>query len=73
MGRWQSHGGRRHSRQRLAAVSWFQSMVPDDRLRAILFDLASVEQALAQTMTKTPASELLSKANQNLLRLAARL
>ena len=58
--------------ERFAAVSWFQSMVPDDRLRAILFDLASVEQALAQTMQKTPASELLAKANQNLLRLAAR-
>ena len=59
--------------ERLAAVSWFQSMVPDDRLRAILFDLASVENALVQTMTKTPATDLLSKANQNLLRLAARL
>ena len=59
--------------ERLAAVSWFQSMVPDDRLRAILFDLASVEQALAQTMQRTPATDLLSKANQNLLRLAARL
>ena len=59
--------------ERFAAVSWFQSMIPDDRLRAILFDLASVEQSLAQTLHETPAFNLLSKASQNLLRLAARL
>lgn len=59
--------------ERFAAVSWVQSMVPDDRLRAILFDLAAVEQSLAQTMPETPELDLLSKAHQNLMRLAARL
>jgi PKHD-type hydroxylase len=59
--------------ERLACVSWFQSMVPDDRLRGILFDLAQVEHALAQTMKEAPAYSLLTKATQNLMRLAARL
>jgi PKHD-type hydroxylase len=58
--------------ERFAAVSWVQSMVPDDRLRAILFDLAALEQSLAQKMAETPELDLLSKAHQNLMRLAMR-
>ena len=56
-----------------AAVNWVQSMIPDDRLRAILFDLACVEHSLAKTMSDTPAYCLLTKARQNLERMAARL
>jgi PKHD-type hydroxylase len=58
--------------ERLAAVTWVQSMVPDDRLRAILFDLAAVEQSLTQSMPESPELDLLSKAHQNLMRLAMR-
>lgn len=59
--------------ERYAAVNWFQSIVPDDRLRAILFDLHRVKQSLAKTMSETPEYDLLTKANQNLTRLAARM
>jgi PKHD-type hydroxylase len=59
--------------ERYAVVIWIQSTVPDDRLRAILFDLAFVEQSLAQTMNETPTYSLLTKARQNLVRLAARM
>ena len=59
--------------ERLAAVNWVQSMVPDDRVRAILFDLACVEHSLAATLNETPAYNLLTKARQNLERLSARL
>jgi PKHD-type hydroxylase len=58
--------------ERFAVVSWIQSAVPDDRLRAILFDLAIVEQSLAQNMNETPTYSLFTKARQNLERLAAR-
>jgi len=58
--------------ERFAVVSWIQSTVPDDRLRAILFDLAIVEQSLAQTMNESPTYSLLTKARQNLVRLATR-
>ena len=68
------HGVNRITRgERLAAVNWVQSMVPDDRVRAILFDLACVEHSLAATMNETPAYNLLTKARQNLERLSARL
>ena len=59
--------------ERLAAVSWFQSMVREDSLRAVLFDYTAVEQTLVRTMNGTPVFDLLSKANQNLLRLAVSL
>ena len=58
--------------ERFAAVNWVQSLVPDDRLRAILFDLTRVEHALAQTINETPVYNLLAKARQNLERLAVR-
>lgn len=56
--------------ERFAAVTWVQSMVPDDRLRAILFDLSAVEQSLAQTINHSPEFDLLCKARQNLARLS---
>ena len=56
--------------ERFAAVTWIQSMVPDDRLRAILFDLTAVEQSLSQTMNHSPEFDLLCKVRQNLMRLA---
>lgn len=59
--------------ERFAAVTWVQSMVPDDRLRAILFDLTALQQSLVQTMKETPEFDLLSKVHQNLMRLAMRL
>ena len=59
--------------ERFAVVNWVQSMVPDDRLSAILFDLAALEQSLAQTMNHTPEFDLLCKARQNLTRLATSL
>jgi PKHD-type hydroxylase len=59
--------------ERYAVVIWIQSTVPDDRLRAILFDLAFVEQTLAQSMHDSPTYTLLTKARQNLVRLAARM
>ena len=58
--------------ERCAVVNWIQSMVPDDRLRAILFDLTCVEHSLANTMNETLTYSLLTKARQNLERLAAR-
>lgn len=59
--------------ERFAAVTWIQSMVPDDRLRAILFDLSAVEQSLAQTINHSPEFDLLCKARQNLTRLSVSL
>ena len=56
--------------ERFAAVTWIQSMVPDDRLRAILFDLAAIEQSLSRTMNPSPEFDLLCKARHNLMRLA---
>jgi len=59
--------------ERSAAVAWIQSMVPDDRLRAILFDLSAVEQSLAQTINHSPEFDLLCKVRQNLMRLSVSL
>ncbi len=59
--------------ERFAAVTWVQSMVPDDRLRAILFDLAAVEESLSETIPHTPEFDLLCKARQNLTRLSVSL
>lgn len=59
--------------ERFAAVTWVQSMVPDDRLRAIIFDLTALEQSLGQKMNHSPEFDLLCKARQNLTRLAVSL
>lgn len=58
--------------ERFAAVTWIQSMVPDDRLRAMLFDLTAVEQSLTETMKDSPELELLTKVHQNLVRFSVR-
>ena len=59
--------------ERFAMVTWIQSMVPDDRMRSILFDLAAIEQSLAPRLNHTPEFDLLCKVRQNLMRLAANL
>ncbi len=53
---------------RLAAVTWIQSSVRDERVREILFDL---QRAMSAATPKIDASTLLllSKCHQNLLRL----
>jgi PKHD-type hydroxylase len=57
---------------RLAAVGWMQSAVPDERLRAILFDLnKSVKYAEAHGPHEHAL--LLNKSYSNLLRLALQL
>lgn len=54
--------------QRLAAVSWVQSIVRDPGDREILFDLDTVRQALFEKSGKTREFDLLSKTHANLLR-----
>lgn len=55
---------------RLAAVGWIQSIVPDDRLRAILFDL-STSIGRADLAGDKELGLLLRKSYGNLLRYAA--
>lgn len=55
---------------RLAAVSWIQSAVRDERVRAILYDL---HRALQRIGHLEEEALLVSKSYQNLLRLAAEL
>jgi len=54
---------------RLAAVTWIQSAVRDERIRAILYDL----HLLRKHELREEASLLLSKSYHNLLRLASEL
>ena len=54
---------------RLAAVTWVQSAVPDERLRAILFDLSAAMQTPGVD-ANAPLSTLLTKAYHNLLRVS---
>jgi len=54
--------------QRLAAVSWVQSLVRDPGDREILFDLDTVRQTLFEKSGKTREFDLLSKTHANLLR-----
>jgi PKHD-type hydroxylase len=55
---------------RLAAVSWVQSAVRDERVRAILYDL---HRALRKLQDREEEALLVSKSYHNLLRLAAEL
>jgi PKHD-type hydroxylase len=55
---------------RLAAVTWIQSVVRDERIRAILFDLSVCSQ-LPATAEDAKLSLLLTKSYHNLLRYAA--
>lgn len=54
--------------QRLAAVSWVQSLVRDPHEREILFDLDTVRQSIFEQSGKTREFDLLSKTHANLLR-----
>ncbi|MCC3405253.1 MAG: Fe2+-dependent dioxygenase [Microcoleus sp. PH2017_10_PVI_O_A] len=54
--------------ERLAAVSWVQSLVRDAHKREILFDLDTVRDTLFQKSGKTAEFDLLSKSIANLLR-----
>jgi PKHD-type hydroxylase len=57
---------------RLAAIGWIQSSVPDERLRAILFDLHTAVQRAEQEGSKETAL-LLNKSFSNLLRYSVQL
>ena len=54
--------------ERLAAVTWIQSLVRDPSQREILFDLDTARQALFDTSGKTPVFDLISKSHANLFR-----
>ncbi|MEG4346102.1 Fe2+-dependent dioxygenase [Microcoleus sp. A003_D6] len=54
--------------ERLAAVTWVQSLVRDAHNREILFDLDTVRDTLFQKSGKTAEFDLLSKSIANLLR-----
>jgi PKHD-type hydroxylase len=54
--------------QRLAAVSWVQSMVKDDARREILFDLDTARQLIFEKYGKTSEFDLIAKSQSNLLR-----
>ncbi|NJR23372.1 MAG: Fe2+-dependent dioxygenase [Richelia sp. CSU_2_1] len=54
--------------ERLAAVTWVQSLVRDAHNREILFDLDTVRDTLSQKSGKTAEFDLLSKSIANLLR-----
>lgn len=54
--------------ERLAAVTWVQSLVRDAHKREILFDLDTVRDTLFQKSGKTAEFDLLSKSIANLLR-----
>jgi PKHD-type hydroxylase len=55
---------------RLAAVTWVQSAVRDERIRALLYDLHLAMQKLGE---RQEAALLVSKSYHNLLRLASEL
>lgn len=54
--------------ERLAAVGWARSFVRDPAAREILFDLDNARQMLFDAGGKTPAFDLVSKAQANLVR-----
>lgn len=55
---------------RLAAVTWIQSMVRDERLRAVLYDLIRANRR-AEAHGDTELQLLLGKSYHNLIRYAA--
>ncbi len=55
--------------QRLAAVSWVQSLVRDPAQRELLFDLETVRRDLFDKSGKTAEFDLVSKSFHNLLRM----
>ncbi|MFZ4667197.1 MAG: Fe2+-dependent dioxygenase [Prochlorotrichaceae cyanobacterium] len=54
--------------ERLAAVSWVQSLVRDTQQRDLLFELDTVRRSLFEKYGKTEEFDLLSKTHANLLR-----
>lgn len=54
--------------ERLAAVTWVQSLIRDPNEREILFDLDTSRHAIFQKYGKTIEFDLLSKTHANLLR-----
>jgi PKHD-type hydroxylase len=59
------------SGERLAVVGWVQSLIRSEAQRDILFDLDQAIATLEQTGAARPATDRLSKARSNLLRLWA--
>lgn len=54
--------------RRLVAVVWAQSLVRDESMRQILFDLHAVAASLHERQPDSAEAQLLSKAHNNLLR-----
>lgn len=59
--------------QRVAAVTWVQSMVRDPQHREILFDLETTRRSLFEAHGKTREFDLVSKSFANLMRMWAEL
>jgi PKHD-type hydroxylase len=57
---------------RLVAITWIQSLVRDERIRGILYDLMRAHQ-IAEQRNETEAAMLINKSYQNMLRIAAEL
>jgi PKHD-type hydroxylase len=57
--------------ERLAAVTWIQSMVQDPAKRAILYDLAVVAHALLGAAPNSPQTHTLNQTRANLVRMWA--
>lgn len=55
--------------ERLAAVTWCQSLVRDPQMRRVLFDLAAVVQTLESSAPESRATMLANKVLSNLQRL----
>lgn len=55
--------------ERLAAVSWIQSLVRDPAKREVLFDLDTVRRQVFERAGKTAEFDLISKSHANLLRM----
>ncbi len=60
-----------HSGTRLAAVTWFQSLVGDPARRQILYEIQSVRDWLLQNRPNSAEDNTLAKVHGNLLRLWA--
>ena len=54
---------------RLAAVSWIESYVPDERQRRILSDMGAVKEFLERTQPQAPETDLFRNCVFNLMRL----
>jgi PKHD-type hydroxylase len=55
--------------ERLAAVTWCQSMVRDPQMRRVLFEFAAVAESLEESDPDSPVAKLAEKALNNLQRL----